>query len=426
MANSIVCTLYYSDGHSGHLASEFLSSQLPAELDKLDTHNTDTIKNTTFELEHQILTDTETRKSGSTAVFCLVKPLSASQYELTLANVGDSLGLIISSTGDIKFATRAHVPSDPIESERIIANGGFVHRARVDGRLAMSRSMGDAKYKDLYQSNQLFNFINQKVTSEADVVNMTVDAGDSLLLCSDGVTADLSINDIAGFITKYITQPVTNNDDDTITNDNIGKYAQQNITDNNPMDQTGYIKHSSVRPEEATARDFSRSYIDPGTIASRLLDLSFSEGSTDNMTAVLVSFTHGNDYVSKYIDYTNAEKKPTTKVLDNNTTVTANPNNYSCNTIIEFLPGPYHKYSSDELFQSSYMSFSARHGFTPQYDDNGVLTALEKNNKDNHQQLSSIEHSDTDELPSFDDYTQQMRSKRKLNVPTAQATKQNI
>jgi serine/threonine protein phosphatase PrpC len=277
------------------------------------------VKQATFHAEHTILLNEETRTSGSTAVFSVVRPIEydhenryATRYEVTLANVGDSLGMIISGqTGDVKFVTRAHTPSDPLEKQRIEANGGFVHRARVDGRLAMSRSMGDAKYKDLYQSNKLMNFLDQKVTSEADVAVLQVDAGDILLLCSDGVTADLSTKDIASFIMKYmILQPIVEggadagplraNDIDIGNGGNKGsgiisaRISSPSQNESTLPSASTQAKHAAIRPEERVAREFSRSHVDPGTVASRLLDLSFAEGSTDNMTALLVSFIPGD------------------------------------------------------------------------------------------------------------------------------------
>ena len=417
-----VTDLFYFDiqGHSGHLASEFLSQTLPDHLDQKTSSPTDpnVIKEATFDMEHKILTDTETRKSGSTAVFSVVRPVqrdehgAAIEYEVTIANVGDSLGLLVSSNGEVKFVTRSHLPSDPEEAARIEANGGFIHRARVDGRLAMSRSMGDAKYKDLYQSNKLFNFVNQKVTSEADVVVTRASAGDLLVLCSDGVTADLSIRDIAQFASRYINQAVLDGGAD------VGP-ATEAIQSASIPD----AKHAAIRPEESTARDFSRKEVDPGTVASRLIDLSFAEGSTDNMTALIVSFVSGSEYVQRYIADTGADKKATTKSVEQNHVEStdgadeedaAAAADYSNTGIVEFIPGLYHKYASDEVFRESYLAFAARHGFEGQFDEDGRLTALTKGKSTSRLQQ------DSPTLPSFEQYSEQMRSKTKQ--PAAEST----
>lgn len=43
--------------------------------------------------------------------------------------------------------TRDHKPDDPIEVARVEAAGLFIARNRVQGSLAMTRALGDAKYK---------------------------------------------------------------------------------------------------------------------------------------------------------------------------------------------------------------------------------------------------------------------------------------
>lgn len=40
-----------------------------------------------------------------------------------------------------------HKPSLPFEEKRIIKAGGFVEKGRVNGRLTVSRSIGDLKFK---------------------------------------------------------------------------------------------------------------------------------------------------------------------------------------------------------------------------------------------------------------------------------------
>jgi serine/threonine protein phosphatase PrpC len=55
--------------------------------------------------------------------------------------------VIDSSSGAIKFVTEDHKPDLPAEAERIRAAKGSVSFGRVDGDLAMSRSIGDWAYK---------------------------------------------------------------------------------------------------------------------------------------------------------------------------------------------------------------------------------------------------------------------------------------
>jgi serine/threonine protein phosphatase PrpC len=62
------------------------------------------------------------------------------------ANVGDCRA-VLSDKGKAVQLTFDHKPNAPKEKERIEAAGGFVHNGRVNGLLAVSRSIGDVNYK---------------------------------------------------------------------------------------------------------------------------------------------------------------------------------------------------------------------------------------------------------------------------------------
>lgn len=63
-----------------------------------------------------------------------------------MANVGDCRA-VISDNGVALQITEDHKPQLPQEKERIEAAGGWVHKNRVNGLLAVSRSFGDINYK---------------------------------------------------------------------------------------------------------------------------------------------------------------------------------------------------------------------------------------------------------------------------------------
>jgi len=80
--------------------------------------------------------------SGCTAICAIITPT-----HVVVGNAGDSRGVIFSSDG-AKQLSRDHKPYLDDERKRIEEAGGMVSMQRVDGDLALSRSIGDFQYKD--------------------------------------------------------------------------------------------------------------------------------------------------------------------------------------------------------------------------------------------------------------------------------------
>lgn len=66
--------------------------------------------------------------------------------EIICANAGDSRA-VMSKKGKAKDLSIDHKPDLPAEKRRIERAQGFVDENRVNGMLALSRSMGDFEYK---------------------------------------------------------------------------------------------------------------------------------------------------------------------------------------------------------------------------------------------------------------------------------------
>ena len=61
-------------------------------------------------------------------------------------NVGDSRA-IASVKGRVESLSEDHKPCNELETQRIIAAGGWVEFNRVNGNLALSRALGDFVFK---------------------------------------------------------------------------------------------------------------------------------------------------------------------------------------------------------------------------------------------------------------------------------------
>ncbi len=85
--------------------------------------------------------------SGTTATVCLLR----NSVELHIAHVGDSKALMCRQ-GKVVRLTQDHKPTDSKEKDRIKSAGGTIkvvtgNNPRVNGKLDMSRSIGDLDLK---------------------------------------------------------------------------------------------------------------------------------------------------------------------------------------------------------------------------------------------------------------------------------------
>jgi len=134
-----------------------------------------------------------------------------------------------------------HKPTDPAEVSRVEAAGGLVARNRVDGLLAVSRSIGDITYKD----NPALPYDKQKVIPVPVITNITITNDNFLFICCDGIF-------------------------ETFTNEEAIAFIHDRLKAN---------------PEEDTAK-----------ILSDLLYAVLNKGSKDNMTAMIIEVKDGTTH----------------------------------------------------------------------------------------------------------------------------------
>ena len=82
--------------------------------------------------------------SGTTACLVMLTPLW-----IVCANAGDSRAVLCHAGGKAMPMSYDHKPDDESEERRIRAAGGYVAGGRVEGDLAVSRGLGDYRFKNM-------------------------------------------------------------------------------------------------------------------------------------------------------------------------------------------------------------------------------------------------------------------------------------
>eukprot|EP00123_Amoebidium_parasiticum_P007232 comp17977_c0_seq1/m.18360 comp17977_c0_seq1/g.18360 ORF comp17977_c0_seq1/g.18360 comp17977_c0_seq1/m.18360 type:complete len:346 (-) comp17977_c0_seq1:189-1226(-) len=172
------------DGHGGDQASEFaaefLHEMIKKQLDAGKSYE-EGLREGFLQLDSEFCNIPELPKCGTTATVGLM-----ADKRLVVAHVGDSRAVILHK-GTPTVLTTDHKPNVPEERQRIEGCGGEVTTdpngttTRVNGRLAMSRAIGDPELKRF------------GVTAEPQIVDYNLTNEDVfLVLATDGVYDVLS------------------------------------------------------------------------------------------------------------------------------------------------------------------------------------------------------------------------------------------
>jgi serine/threonine protein phosphatase PrpC len=181
---------------------------------------------------------------GSTAAMVIASPVPEGKYHLQISHVGDSRVIVGGTDGTVKFATEDHKPSNPDEKGRIEKHGGHVKSDRVDGRLAMSRALGDDEFK-----RGSPNLRDLKVTACPSVKDFECKHDEFVLIACDGVF-------------------------EAMTNEAAIHFVAQQL----------------------------RATRDLGKVVASLVDEALRLGSGDNITAILLQFKNGETF-NKEIEF---------------------------------------------------------------------------------------------------------------------------
>jgi len=182
------------DGHAGHRCANFLVNSLPAELHRETASSglgipSEEIFRKIFKSMDEMWLDSAAVKEpkiedGSTALCVAVEG-----NELIVANCGDCRA-ILCQAGQTVALTRDHRPTDDIEQQRIINQGGTVIGGRLQGQLAVSRAFGNYEFKEL-----------EILSSEPEIHHVSLNTDvEYLVVGSDGLYDHFTNEEIISFI----------------------------------------------------------------------------------------------------------------------------------------------------------------------------------------------------------------------------------
>ena len=195
------------DGHRGSsyantIAKEFatfLTNQTPfSTMNKEDEYDEQQLKLGLREafLQYDKEKRLEGRTSGTTVSGILITP-----KHIFVMNIGDSRSLICRS-GELFFETKDHKPTHETERTRIHQAGGNTNDCRLNGRLSLSRALGNFEYKN----NKNLNQIEQALSPEADITVLERNRmnDDFIVICTDGIFHRMSNQQVIQFLTDRI------------------------------------------------------------------------------------------------------------------------------------------------------------------------------------------------------------------------------
>lgn len=184
------------DGHGGAKVAQYAGNHLHKFILKRSEFKTDIVnamKQGFLDLDSEMLVDVDLKNElcGSTAITILIK-----ENRLYCANAGDSRA-IASVGGKVEVLSLDHKPNHDTEYQRITAAGGWVEFNRVNGKLALSRALGDFSYKQ----NSKKSPEDQIVTAYPDVeVRDITEDWEFLILACDGIWDVMTNEDVVGFV----------------------------------------------------------------------------------------------------------------------------------------------------------------------------------------------------------------------------------
>lgn len=202
------------DGHGGASVSAYAGEHLIRVADEfaLGPEAEDKLfQEFVIKLDAEIKnSDIPSDDAGATSVISFMFPVPSDgdgkkKYCFKVCNSGDSR-CVCTASGEI-LATKDHKPMDTDERNRVMAAGGHVANNRVMGDLALSRALGDYRYKRGNCAPE-----DQIITCYPDIYTWYLKEGDKFCLACDGIFDVKENDELVEFINSNIDIAEVNND----------------------------------------------------------------------------------------------------------------------------------------------------------------------------------------------------------------------
>jgi protein phosphatase 2C family protein 2/3 len=189
------------DGHGGGHVSDLLAKEIPIRLQaapKLRKDPGGTLERVIVQLDKDLLSkkyDVGDR-AGSTCVVAVIN-----KKTITVSNTGDSR-CVLCRDGKAVPLTVDHEPSSKEEQRRIEGAGGFVANNRVNGKLALSRSVGNVALK--LSTDRPYH--QRVVVATPDIRTARRKGVSFLVIACDGIWEVMSNSEVINFVQAHLVK----------------------------------------------------------------------------------------------------------------------------------------------------------------------------------------------------------------------------
>lgn len=189
------------DGHAGNLTSIFCADNFSDLFEQMIRKNpnkvfTDVeIKDTMNSIHSQLINKLKNQKYDDGSTLCLayifysneLNENNQNKRKLMTAHLGDARALILKNDGTARDLTVDHKPTMRSEFDRVHQEFGNLNNDRIDGTLAVARSIGD------------FSVYGVGRELELNIFDLT-ETDKYLIICCDGVFDVLSNDEVASIV----------------------------------------------------------------------------------------------------------------------------------------------------------------------------------------------------------------------------------